>query len=98
MRLCNFTITALDEYNFALYEEKEKGKFRGKETKGVKQQLIGYYGTLGGALNALLKQHFISRIDKDTAESLLSGLTALETKINEQFGHIKTKDIQDETI
>lgn len=81
LKFDRFTIKGDGEYNFVLYETVQKGTFRGEAGEGTIDKLIGYYGSLGGALIKAVNQTFLTSPEHFTAETLLEAISTLETKL-----------------
>ena len=89
LEIGKYTVTTLDEYNFGLYETKKKGTFRGVESEGNKEHLIGYYGSLNGAMNKIVNETLLSSDEHFTAQSIKEAFTTVETNLNNAYSKIK---------
>ena len=93
LKLDNYTIKKEDKYNFGLYKTTEKGSFAGKKAEGVTDKLIGYYGTLSGAIMKLCNNELLDGKDSlRDAKSILDAISTLKTKVN-SICNIKPKDV-----
>ena len=80
-----YLIKTEDKYKFGLYKEVPKGKIFGKQGDGTTLKLIGYYGTLAGALNKLINNEFLESDDLRDVKSILERFNTLETLLNDVF-------------
>ena len=87
-----YTIKAMDEFNFALYETREKGTFRGKKGEGTTESLVGYYGYLNMAMSKIVNLESLKAISSSDeyldAKSILEAFNTIETKLYDAY-HIK---------
>jgi len=91
LSLDRFEIIALDNYNFGLYETREKKLFRGKKSQGETKELHGYFSDLASALNKIAKLAPLREDELCIAQDLKEAITTLKTHLNERFGNIKPK-------
>ena len=89
-----YTIKAEDEHNFALYETKPKGTFKGKKTEGTKESLIGYYGNLGSVLKAIANKGFLSASNKVDAQELMIAFSTLETRLDLKYSGVRPSQFE----
>jgi len=92
-----FSITALDEYNFGLYETRDKKEFQGERRDGETRKLHGYYSTLSGAINKIVNLALLSKDEQYTVLSLKNDLDALYQSVNDRFHNVKSKQFQQGT-
>jgi len=91
VQIQNYTIKTEDKYNFGLYKSVPKGTFQGQGGKGNKDKVIGYYGSLSGALLKLVNNELLESNSTRDAKTLLEAISSLETLINNAF-NIKPKE------
>jgi len=92
-----FTITALDEYNFGLYETRDKKEFQGELKEGETRKLHGYYSSLSGALHKIVNLALLSKDEHYTVSSLKDDLDALYESVNDRFNNVKSKQFKQGT-
>jgi len=98
LSLDRFEIIALDNYNFGLYETREKKTFRGKKSQGEKKELHGYFSDLASALNKIVKLAFLREDELCIAQDLKEAITTLKTHLNDRFGDIKPRQFNKNEI
>ena len=96
--LDNFEIVVADEYNFALYQFREKQEFRGQKPDGRKKVLLGYYGNLSSALNKIVNLALLSQDEQIPIQELKNAIERLETHLKERFENIKPKHFNKKEI
>ena len=96
--LDDFEIVVADEYNFALYQIRDKQEFRGKKSAGKTKVLLGYYGNLSSALDKIVNLALLSQDKQLSTQELKEAITRLETHLKERFGNIKPKHFNKKTI
>ena len=89
LEIGKYTVTTFDEYNFGLYETKKKGTFRGKEGVGNKEVLLGYYGSISGAMIKIVNETLLSSDEHFTAQSIKELISTVETNLNDAYSNIK---------
>jgi len=89
--ISRFSIIALDNYNFALYETREKKEFQGKLEKGETKKLHGYYSNLASALHKIVNLALLTKDEHYIVSSLKDDLNALYQSVNDRFNNIKPK-------
>jgi len=86
MKIGKYTIKALDEFNFGLYETRKKGVFKGKKTEGNKEHLIGYFGYLSMAMGKIISLEVLNALgDTITTKEIIKVITDTEAKINNAY-------------
>ena len=98
LSLDRFEIIALDNYNFGLYETREKKSFRGKKSQGETKELHGYYSDLASALNKIGKLAFLREDELCIVQDLKEATEGLTAHLNERFGNIKPKQFSKNEI
>ncbi len=86
-----FEIIALDEYNFSLFETRDKKAVRGKQSEGKTKVHLGYFANLASALNKIAKSALITKDELYTVQELERAINALESSLNDRFKDIKPK-------
>ena len=81
----DYTIKTEDKYNFGLYKTVQKGTAFGKGGDGTTEKLVGYYGTLSGAINKLLNNELLEADDSLDLEKLMELITTVETRVNKAY-------------
>jgi len=86
--LDKYKLVVQDEYNIKLSEEVLKKEAFGKVPKDgeTSEKIIGYYGTLAGALKKVLHLELNHKTDTNTLEEVLKQISALETLIDLKYG------------
>ena len=90
MILDKYKMEVQDEYNIKLTIDVPKGKKPGgKEPKEgeTSEKVIGYFGTLAGALQKIVNLELNSSTNTTSPEKILNALTALETAIELKYGN-----------
>jgi hypothetical protein len=87
MDIERFKVVSFDEHNFAVYETRAitKGDNAGKE----KDMLLGYYGSLAGALNKVCSEALKDSLEHSTADELLHAVRGLYEVVDKRYGSIK---------
>ena len=97
--LDNFEIVVADEYNFALYQIRDKRDFKSKKiTDGKTKVLLGYYGNLSSALNKIVNLALLSQDEQIPIQELKNAIERLETHLKERFGSIKPRHFNKKEI
>ena len=88
IKIGRYTIIKEDEFNFGLYETREKGSFRGKKAEGTKENLIGYYGYLDVAMSKIISSELLNKLDEHcVAEDIKELITTVKTQLKEAYHH-----------
>ena len=98
LSLDKFEIIALDNYNFGLYETREKKTFRGKKSQGEKKELHGYFSNLASALNKIVNLAILREDDLCIVQDLKEAITTLTAHLNERFENIKPRHFKKNEI
>ena len=93
MKLDKYKLVVQDEYNIKLSEEVLKKEAFGKIPKEgeTSEKIIGYYGSLSGALRKIVNLELNSKTDTNTLENVLEQISALETSIESIAEGLKAK-------
>ena len=81
-----YTIVKDDEFNLKLTVNKPKGSFRGKQSEGTTDKLIGYFGYLDQALSKIVNLELIEAVG-DSEEAITA--RELHQAISEAYDKVK---------
>jgi len=101
MNIDKYKMTIQDEYNIKLSIDIPKKEAFGKKPKDgeTSEKIIGYFGTLAGAIKKMVHLEIDSKVDTFTAEEIISSIVTLETLIESKYSSRQyVKDHIGETI
>jgi len=98
LSLDSFEIVAIDDFNFALYEIRDKKHFGSKKAQGKTKELHGYYGNLASALNKIVNLALLKEDRLNTIQELKEAIIALETQLKDEFANITPSHFKKNTI
>ena len=81
----NYTIKREDKHNVTLTVTKPKGSFAGVKAEGTTVEILGYYGTLHGALKSLLNRYVLDVGDLRDVQSILNAISTVESQLKSMY-------------